>query len=479
MKNEKVLPVILCGGKGSRLWPLSRASFPKQYLPIEDNQSKTFLQETLLRVGNKKDFQDPIVICNEEHRFIIAEQLREINIKSNSLILEPVGRNTAPAITIAALKAIQEIEDARLLVLPSDHLIKDKEKFCKVINSAIKYSDKNLLVTFGVIPHKAETGFGYIEAKNLLSEEKLKGEKIIRFIEKPNREKAEKFILDKRFTWNSGIFLFKASSFINEIKKREPQLLKCCQEALLKKTFDLDFLRINKESFSNCKSISIDNAIMEKTDLGFVLPLNVGWSDIGSWQSLWEVSKKDNLKNNISGKVISRNVRNSYLRSTERLLVAIGIDNLVVVETVDAILVANKNQTQEVKEIVNKLELDGEKESTSHKTIYRPWGNYTSISEGPNWQLKKIIVKPKESLSLQMHKCRSENWIVVKGTALVEIDDNKKILKQNESAFIPVSTKHRLSNPGNENLILIEVQTGSYLGEDDIIRFEDNYGRIK
>ena len=477
MRNEKILPVILCGGTGTRLWPLSRASFPKQYLAVTNKNSLTFFQETITRVDNMNLFNNPLIICNEEHRFIVAEQIREININPNSILLEPIGRNTAPAITLAALKANQDGSDPILLVLPSDHIIRDSKKFQKILETAIEYCNEGKLVTFGITPDKAETGYGYIEADKILNPEKIKGEKIIRFIEKPSKKIAEKLLTDKRFSWNSGIFLFKASIFLNEIKEREPNIFRVCKESLKKNLFDLDFQRVDKDIFSQCQNISIDNAIMEKTSLGYVLPLNAGWSDIGSWESMWEVANKDKKGNFISGDVITNDVSNSYLRSENRMVVGIGFEDLIIVETIDAILVAKKNQTQKVKDIVQNLLLVNKNEANMHKTIYRPWGSYTSIAQGSNWQVKKIIVKSKESLSLQMHNRRAEHWIIVSGIALVEIDGKESMLKKNENAYIPLRSKHRLSNPGEYPLILIEVQSGDYLGEDDIIRFEDNYGR--
>ena len=476
---NKLIPIILCGGSGTRLWPSSRSSFPKQYLKINNEDELSFFQRTIKRISKIDCIDDPIVICNEEHRFIVAEQLRCLKVKAKSIVLEPLARNTAPAITVAAIKAIKEDNDCNLLVLPSDHLIKDINEFDRVINKAIKYCDLGKLVTFGIVPTKAETGYGYIEALNVLNTEKIKGERIVRFIEKPNKKIAEKLILNQKFTWNSGIFLFKATVYIDEIRKKCPSIFKYCKESISIEMLDLDFQRIEKKSFSLCDDISIDKAIMERTDLGIVLPMNVGWSDIGNWQSMWEVCEKDNKGNVITGEVISENVKNSYLRSESRLLIGIGFEDIVAVETIDAILIAKKDQTQSVKDVVKYLESKNRIEANTHKTIFRPWGKYTSISKGENWQLKKIIVFQGQSLSLQLHNFRSEHWVVVSGVALVEIDGKEKILKENESAFVPVSTKHRLSNPGNKDLVLIEVQAGNYLGEDDIIRFEDKYGRLK
>jgi len=479
MNKNKILPVILCGGTGTRLWPLSRASFPKQYLDINPQDSISFLQETVNRLKTSDFIDNPIIICNEEHRFIVAEQLRQINIKAKSILLEPIGRNTAPAITTACIKGIESESDPYMLVLPADHIIKDKKKFIKVIYKAINYVESGKIVTFGITPFRPETGFGYIESENPLNDENLNGEKIIRFIEKPNSKKAQEFITDRRFAWNSGIFLFKASVYLNEISKRFPDIYRYCKESISRKELDLDFQRIEKKSFSLCDDISIDKAIMEKTDLGIVLPMSTGWSDIGSWESMWEASVKDKKGNYIFGNVITNDVSNSYIRSDDRLLVTIGVNDLIVVDTLDALLIVKKDQTQKVKEIVKGLISKNISEAVTHRTVYRPWGSYSAVSQGTNWQVKKIMVNPYQALSLQMHNYRAEHWIVVSGTALVEINEDKIILKKNESAFIPLGSKHRLSNPNDELLTLIEVQSGSYFGEDDIIRFDDKYGRKK
>jgi len=404
--------------------------------------------------------------------------MRKIKIKPNTIILEPFGRNTAPAITLAAIKAMEKGEDPIMLVLPSDHLIKNLDEFNRVLDSSIKYCNLGKLVAFGIIPNKPETGYGYIQSEKVLDENIITGEKIIRFIEKPNEDRAKKFLQDKRFTWNSGIFLFKASIFIKELKNLNPEIYNLCKKSLSTDLYDLDFQRLEKKFFSLCPNISIDNAIMEKTKLGIVLPLNVGWSDIGSWQSMWDVSEKDNAGNVISGKVITKNVSNTYLRSNERLVVGIGLENLVVVESSDAILIAKRSDSQKVKDIVEYLGEIEEETAIKHKKIFRPWGNYSSLADGPNWQVKKILVNPGHSLSLQLHNHRTEHWIVVDGTAIVEINGTEKTLNKNESIYIPLGSKHRLSNRTKKNLVLIEVQSGNYLGEDDIVRFKDNYGRI-
>ena len=478
MTENKIIPVILCGGTGTRLWPLSRASYPKQYLKINSINCQSFFQGTVNRIKNIVQIEKPIVICSEEHRFIVAEQLREIGVKNSDILLEPVGRNTAPAITIGCLKAIENNKDPLVLILPADHIIKDEDIFERVLIKAKNYAKNGKIVTFGITPNKAETGFGYIQSKNDLDSNLLNGEEIVRFFEKPDQKKAEKFIKSKNFSWNSGIFLSKASVMLKEIEFNSKDIYDLCRKALSKKNHDLDFQRIDLEAFSKCKNISIDKEVMEKTKLGVVLPLKARWSDVGSWQSMWEVGEKDGLGNVIVGNVLVNDVKDSYLISDDRLIVGIGIENIVIIETKDALLVSDKDQTQKVKNIVQYLESNNRSEAKKHKTIYRPWGNYTSIAEGKNWQVKKIIVKEGQSLSLQMHNHRTEHWIVVNGIASVEINNEIKTLEKNQSIYISRGSKHRLSNKGNDLLILIEVQSGDYLGEDDIIRFEDNYGRI-
>ena len=478
MSTSSIIPVILCGGKGSRLWPLSRKSFPKQFLSISSVSNKSLLQNTYQRIKGLKGLKEPILICNEEHRFIVAEQMREINIKPLSILLEPFGRNTAPAVTLAALKAQEFEKNANLLILSSDHIIEDERQFIKVINSGIKYSNEGRLVTFGVIPDEPATGYGYIKSAEPLEEKDIKGSRINSFIEKPNLITANKLIKDKRYTWNSGMFLFKADTILNEIENYSPEILFACKKSLEKKLFDLDFQRLNQDSFNKCPNISIDIAVMEKTEKGTVLPLKANWTDIGSWNAVWKISKKDENENFIEGSVIAKNSHNCYLRGEKRLIAALGVKDLIVIETSDAILVADKSQSQEVKNVVNYLEEKGIREGQEHKKIYRPWGSYESILEEARWQVKIINVKPGEKLSLQMHHHRSEHWIVVSGTAKAEIDEKEITLHENQSTYIPIGSKHRLSNPGKIPLKLIEVQSGSYLGEDDIHRFEDNYGRI-
>ncbi len=477
MSKKNILPVILCGGKGSRLWPLSRESYPKQFLPLLANEKDSLMQKTIKRISNLNQIDDPLLICNEEHRFIVKDQLDQIGVNAKKIILEPCQRNTAPAIIISALYALENNEDPNLLVLAADHEIKNSQLFLETIENGLNYSNNGCLVTFGIVPNSPETGFGYIEADEYISPKSKEGAKIRRFIEKPDENKAKKLIKDKKFFWNSGIFCFKASSIISEFEKYNPDLLNCGKEALSKSFQDLSFQRLDKKTFCNCQDISIDHALMENTNLGVVLPLNVGWDDIGSWKSLRNLEEKNFDGNVIIGNAISKSSKNCYLRSESRLIVGLGIENLIVVETNDAVLIANPEYGQEVKNIIYELEKLGHDEGKFHKKVFRPWGSYLTISEGLNFQVKKIEVNIGGSLSLQLHHHRSEHWIVVNGTALVEINGEKKVLKENESTYIPLGSKHRLSNPGEIPLILIEVQSGSYIGEDDIIRFDDIYGR--
>ena len=476
-EKNLLLPIVLCGGSGKRLWPLSRKSFPKQYLSIHNNSNFSFLQKTLIRVKKLDHSIDPMIVCNEEHRFITAEQLREINIKPNAILLEPCIRNTAPAIAIAALHSISNGSDPILLILPSDHQILIEKSFLKSIKYAARYAKEGNIITFGVKPTFPSTGYGYIKSNDAVNEKDFYPSKVEEFIEKPNKFLAKKLFNDNHFTWNSGIFMSKASTIIQELKKYSPKIMNYCEQAINNKTKDLDFLRIEKESFENCPNISFDKAVMEKTYLGLVQPLNAEWSDIGSWKSLWENSSKDNDKNVLIGDALQISSKDSLISSNSRLTIALGIEDLIIVETSDAVLVANKNRTEEIKDLVDTLKIKNRIEIDESKKVYRPWGNYLSFEEDLTWKIKRIEVKPRSSLSLQMHKKRAEHWIVVKGIATVEINSNIFSLKENESCFIPKGKKHRLSNNGKELLIIIEVQSGSYLGEDDIIRFEDKYGR--
>ena len=479
MNNEKIVPLILCGGKGSRLWPLSRQSYSKQFLHIGKSNNKTLLQNTLERISNLENIDKPILICNETNRFIVAEQIREINLDPKAIILEPIGRGTAPAITVGALNLLKDKNDSHLLVLPSDHEISCMEEFLKSVKSGLIYSRQGKLVTFGVVPNGPSTAYGYIESNEPLKGDSYSGSKICSFIEKPCLDEAKTLLANNKFTWNSGIFLFKASTFLNEINKYEPKLLANCKEAILKNTIDLDFQRINKDIFLKCENISVDVAVMERTQNGIVVPLIAGWKDLGSWSEVWESSKKDSNGNAINGKVILKNCSKSFFHSENRLIAGIGLQDLIVVETSDALLVLNKAHSQEVKEVVQELNKNNQSIGFEHTKIYRPWGSYTTLIEDLNWKVKKIEVKPYQSLSLQMHQYRSEHWTVLKGEATVQINGKTTKLKKNQSTYIPLKSKHRLFNDKGETLLIVEVQCGEIVKESDIIRFDDKYGRLE
>ena len=481
MSFNQILPVILCGGSGTRLWPLSRESFPKQFLNLTSNSKRTLLQETLERLRLFGKLLNPILICNDEHRFILAEQIRELGVVPNSIILEPFSRNTAAPVALAALQSLTNVdknEDPILLVLSSDHIIGNNENFLKSLKSALALARKGRLVTFGCVPHSAETGFGYIQAEKELDMNSMEGSEIKKFIEKPNKILAEKLILDKRFLWNSGMFAFKANTIIREFEKYSPELLINCRAAIKNNLKDYDFQRLNQNAFAKCQSISIDVAVMEKTKIGSVVPLDANWSDIGSWKALWEHEEKDEDNNVLQGNIFIKDVQNSFLKSDDKLLVGIGLKNIVAIDTNDALLISDLDSSQNIKEIVNAMKNQQINEATQHKKGFRPWGNYLSIAAGSKWQVKLINVNPRESLSLQKHNHRAEHWIVVQGNALVKIEEKISLLKENQSTFIPLGCKHKLSNPGDNILTIIEVQSGNYLGEDDIIRFEDKYGRV-
>ena len=476
-KNNQIQPVILAGGSGTRLWPLSRESFPKQFIELSNNSKYSFLQKTILRIKGLKNTQPPIIICNEEQRFIVAEQMREINSELKAIILEPFGRNTAPAIAIASLKATEKNENPNLLVLSSDHEIKNTNQFIKAIELGLIDSEENKLVTFGCKPTRAETGYGYIESIEEVNYSKLKSFKIKRFIEKPDIEEAKVLIKDNRNLWNSGIFLFKAKTIIDELKKYNNSLFQLCEQTFQNSKLDYDFQRLESKTFKKCENVSIDVAVMERTKKAKVIPLNANWNDVGNWHSLWEIQEKDNNGNVLVGDVKTKNVKNCYLSSQKKLLVSLGVENLVVVQTDDATLVAKSKDSQKVKDIVHELRCEGRIEGKTHTKIFRPWGSYKLIEKGDNWQVKKIKVNPKSSLSLQKHNYRSEHWVILQGKAKIEINNSEFLLNVNESTYIPIGTKHRLSNPHEIPLVLIEVQCGSYLGEDDIYRYDDNYGR--
>ncbi|MCP9904134.1 mannose-1-phosphate guanylyltransferase/mannose-6-phosphate isomerase [Cyanobium sp. BA5m-21] len=474
--SSALVPVILCGGTGTRLWPLSRASYPKQYWPLAGTGEDTLLQQTQQRLAGLPGLGAPLLICNEDHRFIVAEQLRQIGVEPQAILLEPIGRNTAPAVAVAALQATAHGEDPLLLVLAADHVIRDAATFRATVTAGMAAAEAGQLVTFGIVPTAPETGYGYIEAAQSLlgANEPVP---IARFVEKPDRATAEQFLATGRFTWNSGMFLFKASAILAELERLAPEVVSACRSSLEHDSADLDFLRLEREAFASCPSVALDVAVMERTDRGAVLPLEAGWSDVGSWSALWETADQDSDGNVLRGRVISEGSSNCYLRSEHRLVVGLGVEDLVVVETDDVVLVAHRDRAQEVKAIVGRLEREGAPESKAHRKIYRPWGSYDGVTEGERWQVKRIVVNPGASLSLQMHHHRAEHWIVVQGTAVVEKDGNLELVGENQSTYIPLGCRHRLSNPGKIPVELIEVQSGPYLGEDDIVRFEDRYGR--
>ena len=469
-----VVPVVLCGGSGTRLWPLSRTSYPKQYWPLVDGH--TLLQNTLLRLGGLPGVQAPVLVCSEHHRFLAAEQLRQIQVAPAALLLEPAGRNTAPAVAVATLHAMDRGGDPLLLVLAADHNITDTAAFRRAVGKGMVAARAGRLVTFGIVPTTPETGYGYIEAE--ATADSTGALPIRRFVEKPDRATAEQFLESGNFTWNSGLFLFRASRMLAELTRFNPELVQAARDALDQGEADLDFLRLARDPFERCPSVAIDVAVMEKTGLGSVVPLEAGWSDVGSWDALWDLGSRDSNGNVVRGRVLAEDARNCYVRSEHRLVVGLGIEDLVVVETSDAVLVARRDRAQQVKQVVRQLEAEGANEARSHRRIYRPWGYYDAIVEGRRWQVKTIRVNPDASLSLQMHHHRSEHWVVVQGTAEVERDGAVALFSENQSVYIPLGCRHRLSNPGRIELQLIEVQSGTYLGEDDIVRFADAYGRV-
>jgi mannose-1-phosphate guanylyltransferase/mannose-6-phosphate isomerase len=468
-----ILPVIMAGGTGSRLWPLSRELYPKQFLAVTGSQS--MLQQTLGRLSGIQH-QSPLLICNEEHRFIAAEQMRLGGFKHSGIILEPVGRNTAPAIALAALQALKNVSDGKepiLLVLAADHLIEDVEAFQSTVAKALPYAQDNQLVTFGIVPTAPETGYGYIKAGDAVGDAFF----VDQFVEKPDLDVAKSYLNSGEYFWNSGMFLFKASCYIEELKKFRPDILKACEQAMMSTESDMDFIRVSKPEFELCPDDSVDYAVMEKSKTVKMVPMDAGWSDVGSWSALWEVSHKDKDQNYIKGDVFSFDTKNSYIHSESKFISTVGVDNLVIIETKDAVLVANKDKVQNVKDVVNYLKKSGRTEHKIHREVFRPWGKYDSIDFGVRDQVKRITVKPGEKLSIQMHHHRSEHWIVVSGTAKVTNGDKIFLVSENESTYIPLGTIHALENPGKIALEMIEVQTGGYLGEDDIVRFEDRYGR--
>lgn len=471
MNEQPVVPVILSGGAGSRLWPLSREHYPKQCLNLLGEH--TLLQDTVLRVAGLPYVQAPMVVCNEAHRFLVAEQLRAINRMPQAILLEPAGRSTAPAVAVAALEALKHDSEAVLLVLPADHLIQNAARFHEALAIARMAADEGELVTFGVVPTHAETGFGYIKA----GRDKTGTRPIQAFIEKPDLARAEQYLASGDYYWNSGMFMFRAERYLQELAQHAPQILDSARAAIDSARRDMDFTRLAEEPFLACPADSIDYAVMEKTTRALVVPLDAGWSDVGSWSALGEASPQDAQRNVVQGDVLLDDVADSYVWAQSRLVALVGVRDHIVVETADAVMVAPKARAQDVKRIVEQLKAQGRSEHLMHRRVYRPWGWYEGIASSERFQVKQICVNPGASLSLQMHHHRAEHWIVVKGTARVTRGDEVFLLSEDESTYIPVGTSHRLENPGKIPLHLIEVQTGSYLGEDDIVRFEDKYGR--
>ncbi|MGO8865028.1 MAG: mannose-1-phosphate guanylyltransferase/mannose-6-phosphate isomerase [Alphaproteobacteria bacterium] len=472
--DGKIQPVILSGGSGTRLWPLSRKAYPKHLLPLVSQHS--LLQETVLRVGKGARFEPPVVICNEEYRFAIAEQLREIGVAPHAIVLEPLGRNTAPAVTVAALMAAERSPSTLVLVLPSDHVVLDEAGFLAAVEKAARAARDGAIVTFGITPKEPETGYGYIRAGAALN--RAPGcFKIARFVEKPDRATAEKFLAQGGYYWNSGMFLFRVDSYLAELERLARPILTGCRAALAASSHDLDFLRLGGDAFREVPSTSIDYAVMERTEAAVVVPADIGWSDVGSWSSLWSIGDRSDAGNVLIGDVVTLDVRDSYIRGDGHLVAAIGIEGLVVIATEDALLLAPRERAQDVRQLVERLEREGRPEAIQHRKVDRPWGSYQSIDAGPSHQVKRITVKPGAKLSLQKHAKRAEHWTVVRGTARVTIDDKVFTLHENESTYVPVGSVHRLENPGHIPLDLIEVQTGKYFGEDDIIRIHDDYGR--
>jgi len=468
-----IVPVILSGGSGARLWPLSREAYPKQFLPLVDSQ--TLLQNTALRLSGLPEATAPLVVCNQEHRFMVAEQLRAVGIQPDAVVLEPVGRNTAPAAAVAALHAQRNGADPLLLVLPADHVIADPAGFWTAVGQVAPHATAGELATFGIVPTAPETGYGYIQADAPLDAVGVRA--VARFVEKPDLATAQQYLSSGGYFWNSGMFLFRASRFLAELEQFAPDILTACRQALAGGRADPDFLWLHRTAFTACPKDSIDYAVMEKTSRAVVMPLAVGWNDVGCWAALWEAGERDAEGNVTRGDVMAVDTRNTYVDAATRLVATVGVDDLVVVETADAVLVASKDRVQDVKAVVDRLKTDHRPEGRNHRKVYRPWGYYDAIDVEARFQVKRIMVRPGAAISLQMHHHRTEHWVVVSGAARVQRGEEILLLTENQSAYIPVGVRHRLSNPGKIPLEIIEIQSGSYLGEDDIVRFEDGYGR--
>ena len=471
----RIYPVILSGGSGSRLWPLSREHYPKPLLPLTSD--RTLLQETALRLDGLPELGAAIYVCNEEHRFLVAEQVAQLGKRPTAIILEPEGRNTAPALTLAALYLDARDPDSMMVVMPADHVITDRPEFVKAVGRGLGPAGAGSLVTFGVVPDAPEIGYGYIKRDAAVNGSDAY--QVARFVEKPDLATAEQYIKEGDYYWNSGIFLMRTGRWLEEIATHRPDILECCRKCMDGSAEDSDFFRVSREAFMQCPADSIDYAVMEKTRQVAVVPFAAGWSDVGAWSSLWNVCPRDDDGNVIQGDVIARDTHNSFLFAQHRCLATVGIEDVIVVETADAVLVAGKDKAQDVKHIVSQLKASGRDEYKIHRRVYRPWGSFEGIDAGSGFQVKRLTVKPGAQLSLQMHHHRAEHWVVVKGTARVTCGDNVFDLHENESTYIPIGEKHRLENPGNILLEVIEIQSGSYLGEDDIVRFEDVYDRVQ
>ncbi|EJD6545629.1 mannose-1-phosphate guanylyltransferase/mannose-6-phosphate isomerase [Klebsiella pneumoniae] len=471
-----LLPVIMAGGTGSRLWPMSRELYPKQFLSLHGGNS--MLQETVSRLDGLR-VEDPLVICNEQHRFLVAEQLRKISKLSNNIILEPIGRNTAPAIALAAFLATikDNDEDPLLLVLAADHVIEDVDAFRNAVNKAIPLATRGELVTFGIVPSGPETGYGYIKRGNILEDSITDVFSVMSFVEKPDLDTAKSYVDSGEYYWNSGMFLFRATRYLEELSKFRPDIYSACQLAMKELQPDSieEFIRIDNNAFVNCPDESVDYAVMEKTSSAVVVPLDANWNDVGSWSALWDVNNKNAEGNVLLGDVFTDNSLNCYINSEEQLVAAIGLNNLVIVSTKDALLVVDKSQVQDVKKIVNYLKNNGRREYKVHRESYSPWGHSDKIVSSQRYNINKVTVKPGGKFSLQMHHHRAEHWVVLSGTAKITVDDNDYLLTENQSTFIPVGSKHMLENPGKIPLEILEIQSGSYLEEDDIVRFKDHY----
>jgi len=470
-----IVPVILSGGSGARLWPLSREAYPKQFLPLMNGRS--LFQKTLERLGGLAGCDAPLLVCNDQHRFLAAEQLRQLGARPMGIMLEPVGRNTAPATACAAIHAAARSENALLLVLPADHVIRNVAAFQSAVSIAREQAEEGHLVTFGIVADRPETGFGYIRRGDVKNTTGARCFHVEEFVEKPDADTARRYVNSGEYYWNSGMFMFRAGVYLHELAQHAPAILSACRKAYQNAVTDLDFLRLAEEPFTACPGDSIDYAVMEKTEAAVVVPLDAGWSDLGSWSALYDISGADASGNVISGDVVQIDSHNCYLHSEDRLLATVGIRDHVVVETADAVLVAHKARVQDVKAVVDRLKAEGRSEHIFHNRVYRPWGSYQDISVSDRFRAKRITVNSGASLSLQLHHHRAEHWVVVRGTARITRDGEIMVLNEDESAYIPIGMKHRLENPGHEALEVIEVQTGDYLGEDDIVRFDDAYGR--